>query len=468
MARIGVCLLGTAALLLAGCRSAGRPHHVLPPSGIDAARICCPACPAPLAALPRLDGAQPVEELIGIALRQNPEIQAARLRVQSLAYQIPVVSSLEDPMLGLTAQPAPVQTATGQQDFILSASQKVPWHGKRLTKACIATAQVDVARAELQAVELATIAKVKRAYYELYFAQQSIQVTENEQQLLGELRQVANARYKTGEVSQQDVLRADLEISGVEDQLIRLRQQLISAQARLSRVLHVSPDSQLQALDQLPTEQAPLDLQQLQQQAIAARPELRAQLAAVCRDRRAVDLAELDYKPDFTLGFSWIDVSRAGVSPVANGQDSFLLTTGLNLPVYRKRLDASVRSARAKAVSTARNYDALRDGTLEEVADLFAQASSQRDLLILLREDILPKARRTLAVSRQAYRVGETDFLQLIDNWRQLLRYEVNLWRLEASQRQTLAALERVVGDVVAETVAPPDSAAAAEDLPSP
>ena len=76
-------------------------------------------------------------------------------------------------------------------------------------------------------------------------------------------------------------------------------------------------------------------------------------------------------------------------------------------------------------MATAREYDSLRDATLEEVTDLFAQARSQQDLLVLFSEDILPKARQTLEVSSQAYNVGEVDFLQLIDNWRQLLRYEI-------------------------------------------
>jgi len=122
------------------------------------------------------------------------------------------------------------------------------------------------------------------------------------------------------------------------------------------------------------------------------------------------------------------------------------VSAGVNLPIYHKRLDSSIRSAEAKVVATTREYDALRDAALEEVTDLFAQAHSQEDLLILFREDILPKARQTLEVSSHAYNVGEVDFLQLIDNWRQLLRYEVKYRRLEASLRQTLAELERVVG----------------------
>ena len=105
-----------------------------------------------------------------------------------------------------------------------------------------------------------------------------------------------------------------------------------------------------------------------------------------------------------------------------------------------------MRSAEAKAVTAARQYDSLRDGTLEEVTDLFARAKSQQDMLTLFQDDILPKARQTLNVSIPAYNVGEVDFLQLLDNWRELLRYEVMSRRLQASLRQTLAELEQAVG----------------------
>jgi outer membrane protein TolC len=242
------------------------------------------------------------------------------------------------------------------------------------------------------------------------------------------------------------VLRAELEISNIENELVRLRQQRESGQARLARIVHIDPRTRLLALDQLPSADVPQDLERLQAQAVTARPELHTQLAAIQRDQLAADLTRLDYRPDVTLGLSWIDVAGSGISPVANGQDSLLVTAGVNLPIYRKRLDSSVRAAEAKAVATAHEYDALRDGALEEVTDLFAQVRSQQELLVLFHEDILPRARQTLQVSSQAYNVGEVDFLQLIDNWRQLLRYEISHRRLEASLHQTLAELERAVG----------------------
>jgi len=446
---LAYCLIGTI-LLLIGCKSSQQVRdpeyaHLLD-SQYQAWHDAEPAAPATSPVVSHLAGPHAVEDYIQFALGQNPDIQAARKRVEAFAHRVPVAASLQDPTLGMTFYPAQVETAAGQQQFALAANQKLPWFGKLDARSAVAESETNVARAQLAAVELATVEKVKRAYYELYFIQQAIAVTKSEQELLGDIRDVANSRYKTGKASQQDVLRADLEVSNIENELIRLRQMLESGQARLARVLHVAPQTKLRALDRLPQEQAPRDLDWLQRQAVAARPELHAQLAALERDQNGVELAKLDYKPDVTLGATWIDVADQGLSPVANGADAVLLTAGINLPVYRKRLDSSVRSAEAKAVSTARTYDSLKDETLEEVMDLFAQAKSQEDLLTLFREDILPKARQTLEVSSSAYNVGEVDFLQLIDNWRQLLRYEVTYYRLEASLRQTLAGLERVVG----------------------
>ncbi len=450
--RYSICSVLALVVVLSGCRTA---HEIRDPEFLQVEQAIhqswtspAPAVEANAPVIAHLEGPHAVEEYIQFALEQNPSIQAARKRIEALAYQVPVAASLQDPTVGMTLFPAPVETAAGQQDMALSVNQKLPWRGKLAARAEVAEAEVNVARADLVAVELVTIQDVKQAYYELYYIQKAIEITEAEQRLLGEIRNVADTRYRAGSTSQQDVLRADLEILNVENALIRLRQQLESGQARLASVMHIAPQTKVRAELQLAHQQAPQDLELLQRQALEARPELHSQLAALQRDRQAVELARLNYVPDFTVGATWIEVGNAGISPVTTGEDAFLVNFGFNLPVYRKRLDASVRSAEAQAVSTARKYDSLRDKTLEQVMDLFAKAQSQSDLVKLFQDDILPKAQQTLEVSSRAYNVGEVDFLQLIDNWRLLLRYEVSHQRVKATLRQTLAELERVVGGI--------------------
>ena len=445
-----VIVVSCCAALLAGCQSAWIVRDPEYAAVIDRFSQATSQFDPPAEALAppseELAGPHSVEHYIAFARAQNPDIQAARKQAEAAANRVPQAASLPDPMIGVTTFPESVQTAAGQQEVLLTASQKLPWMGKLNARAELAEKNTQVARARLAAVELGVIEQVKRAYYELYFVDQALLITQADRELLLRLTKILESRLKTGKVSQRDVLRAQLEVSNRDAELIRLRQQLQSAQARLARRLHVSPDTPLRALKRLPPGHVPEDLEQLYHQAVAARPELHAELAAIERDRQAVHLARLDYYPDVTLGFTWIDTSSSGISPVANGRDPLLLGLSMNLPIYRSRLDAGVREAEARSVASARRYDSLRDQTLEEVKDLFARATSQQALLQLFTEDIIPKADQTLRVSRRAYEVGTVDFFQLIDDWRKLFKFQLMQKQLEAQLRQTLASLERVVG----------------------
>ncbi|MGE5195577.1 MAG: TolC family protein [Deltaproteobacteria bacterium] len=403
-----------------------------------------------------LEGAHPVEQYVAHALDQNPRVQAARKRIEALANRVPQAAGLEDPTLGVNGYPFfpyVLQTAGGRMTANVVAEQKFPWFGKLDARARAAEAEADVARAELATVELEVIEQVKRAYYELYYVQKAIEITERSRKLLQDFAEIANAKYIVGEVSQQDVLSAQVEVSNLDSELIRLRQQLQGGQARLAALLHVSPDTQLRAQEELFEEEIPRDLERLYEQAIARRPELHAQLAAIRRDRTNVDLAGLQYYPDVTLAAMWGGMTTSGaLSPNADGLSMVNIGAQVNVPIYRKRLDAGVREAEAQAVSSARQYDALKDRTQADVKDLYVQALSQRDLVSLFGNDIIPKAEQTLEVSVEAYRVGKTDFLQLIDNWRELLRFEVTLHQLKSQLRQTLSTLERVVGGTLSST----------------
>lgn len=449
-------LLGSVAYV-AGCGAARQvrtPEYQQLSAAVGRAwRLPDPVEPALDPVAQELAGRHPVEDYIRYGLTQNPTIQAARMLVESLANRVPQAASLEDPNFGVTVLPEPVQTASGEQNLLLTAGQKLPWLGKLATRADVAEQDVEVARAQLATAELAVVEKIKRAYYELYFVEQALHITEQDQKQLLLIEAIVDRQYRVKRsVSQQDLLRVQVEVSRLETELVTLRQQVLSARARLAGQLHVSPETELLAVEHLPAEALPRDLEALYRRAVAARPELHAALAAVQRDQRSADLARLDYFPDLTLGATWIDTSTSGISPVASGRDAVLIGMNVNVPIYRQRLRAGVREAETRAVASARVYDAIKDETMEDVKDLFAQAISKEELLVLFREDIIPKARQTLEQSIVAYQVSEVDFLQMIDNWRELLRFEITEKQLEAQLRQSLASLARVIGSYEATT----------------
>jgi cobalt-zinc-cadmium efflux system outer membrane protein len=444
-------------LALAGCHT-GRQVRQKQQAQIAAAMAraeeplllpAAPTAPWPIA------GPRPLEEYIDLALQFNPAIDAARRRAEAMALRIPQEGSLEDPMLsvmGWPFLPNVPQTAAGRITAGMTVSQRVPWFGKRRSRAEMAAAEVHKAWAELRAIELEVVEQVKRWYYELYYLQQAIELIEADRRTLEDLARVAEERFRNNQVSQQDVHRAHLEILAVDDELLRMRQELASAQAQLARWLHLPPDSPLQAVDRLPQQDVPAALDALYAQALEANPELQAQLAEIRKQTRAVRLAELAYYPDVELSVTWDEMTRRqALAPTSDGLDMVGLGLMINLPLYRARLDAAVREAQSRTAAEARQWDALKDRTQAEVRELFVQAQTQQELLALFREQIVPKAQDAFRASIPAYRVNQVDFQQLVDNWRALLRYRITLVRLEAQLRQTLATLERVVGGSVAE-----------------
>jgi outer membrane protein TolC len=449
-------------IVSAGCRSRGHTtdnrYRQLSRDYVQAQQQPAYAIAASNPVFEELSGPHSVEEYLQIGLTQNSEIQEVRLMVESLAYRVPQAASLPDPMLGATAFPSPVQTAAGEQEFALSMNQKVPWRGKLATKAGIAEEEVNAARARLAAVELKVVEQIKNAYYQLYFVQHAIAIVEKDKKELERIENIVDQMYRVKrEVTQQDVLQVQVALSRIDSELVQLQQQKESAQARLARLLHVSPETKPEAMDSLPPQQTVKDIQQLYELAIQSRPELHAQLATIQRDRKATCLAELQNYPDMTFGFNWISTDSSGISPVANGDDAFMLSLGMNLPVYRKRLDAGVREAQTRALSNARKYDRLKDETMEGVADLFAKIKSQQETLRLFRDDIIPRQQLAFDQSRDDYQVGKVDFLQMIDNWRQLLRYHIQEKRFETDLQQTLAALARQIGDFEVPGLVAPD-----------
>jgi len=406
--------------------------------------------PATLPVEKELEGTNSIDRYVELALARNQEILAAQRAVQATAETIPQAEALDDPMLIDTFQPIDdnsVQTAAGRGANVLTLSQKFPWFGKLRLRGAIAEQSAQIALTRLTQAQLKVTEQVRLACYECYFNQRAIQITEEDKSLLGDLLMFAEARYRTGQTSQQDVLRAQVELDRIEDRLILLRRQLRQSQADLAGLLHTSPESELRVDTEAPVPDVPDAIERLYEAAIECRPELQERLHAIVQSQQAIELAELQYSPDVTVGVGWQAIATDGaLSGIANGNDNVSFLVGVNLPIWADKLDASVREAEHRTMENARRYDAVKDDTFRTIKRLVVQVRALDEQTHLFRDSIIPKAEQTLRVSTADYRVAKVDFQQIIDNWSDLLAFHINLVRLESNLGQTLASLERVVG----------------------
>ena len=271
-----------------------------------------------------LSTGQPVEYFVGTALARHPKILAARQRVSAATNVIPQAKALPDPTFNNTFWPLhgnALQTAGGRVGNQMSVNQMVPFPDKLKTKAVIASREVQMAQTEVDAIAREITESVRLAYYEVWFATRAISIIEETKELVADLTDVAEARYRSGG-SQQDVLRAQLETDRLDEKLIGLRKQKQVAQADLATLLQQPVGLLPEASNELGVTDTPQQIESLIAQAEQCNPKLRGLAWEIQRDRDKERLACLQQYPDFSVGLNWGIISDGHdvLSPVADGQ----------------------------------------------------------------------------------------------------------------------------------------------------
>lgn len=423
--------------------------------------------PAPTQAA-GLAGPRPVDDYIRRALAENRTVQAAFHNVQSLRYRIPQVTTLDDPVASNSIFPIPAvgpqYSLMGYNPYNLTLTQQFPWCGTLRLRGEVAERDVLVALAELAAAQLDTVAAVKRSYADLYVSQKTQGILAENRKILEDFRTLAASRLATGG-TQQDVLRAEILLSELDREAANLQQSIATARSSLARQLHVSPDTDLGTLPELPTESVPVEMDRLRRLAVAVRPELQGRLAAVARDEKAVELAKKRFYPNVTLGLTYMDMEKTNAETprTASGVPNVGFFVGFNLPVYRAKYRAGVCEAQERAKADVRLYEAQVDETLGEVTDFLTQAKVQQNVVALLRNDILPRTNSTLELARSDYAKGNVDVATVFSALREVLQVQLQVAQAEGELARALASLERAVGTQINEH--PP---ARADALPPP
>ncbi|MCP4245494.1 MAG: TolC family protein [bacterium] len=413
-----------------------------------------------------------LREFIVRALAENPSIKAAEQRARAQAERIAQVTALPDPMLKTKTLPEPIRTAEGDNFFILGVSQKLPVPEKLDRAGRMALDETRMALERLDDTRLSVIAQVKRAYFQLYVIDKSLEVTAENQQLLRGLIDVARAQVAAGRRAQDDVLRVQVESSKLEADLIGLRQRRATVVASLNRLLDRPSATSIATPPDFGIRQADLSLEDLLARAARANPALKRLERQIEREQHAVELARLAYWPDFTVGFEWLSMEpRDAFRPPANpttgqrptvskmsegGGDNWAVTFGFNLPIWFNKIEAGIREARYRLAATRRDYEAARNRVDFEIADALERVRSQRALAMLFDGTIIPQARQAYQVSQASYVGGRSDFLYVIDNWQKWLAFTIQYYRSLGELERSVADLEQAIGMSLTESGASP------------
>src|SRR2546428_12998796 len=246
-----------------------------------------------------------VDALVAEALKQTPELEAARQRWRAAQERVPQARALDDPEFKIELFNTPENLdVTRTENTIFGLSQRFPFPGKLSLRESIAVKEADMAASLLRAKEREVASQVKSAYYEVFLAHKAIDVHHRQVEFLQEFFEIANGRFRAGKGAQVDVLKSAVERSKLENELPVLEQQRETAKAKLNLLLSRAPQSPLgepaEPIGPAEPGQRPA-LEDLQQIAVQSRPELRAVDLEIARSRTATALAQKQYYPDFNV-----------------------------------------------------------------------------------------------------------------------------------------------------------------------
>ncbi|MGQ0695438.1 MAG: TolC family protein, partial [Nitrospiraceae bacterium] len=268
----------------------------------------------------------------------------------------------------------------------------------------------------------------------------AIKIVERNKTLLTQFEKTAKSRYAVGQAAQQDVFRAQVELSRVLDRLAVLDQQKESLHATINRLLNRPPAGPLGTPEEVQTTILTIPLQELSRRAEEFSPALLATAKGVDRSERSVALAKRQYYPDF-------DVTALGLRNDKINDNGYQVMVGITIPLfYETKQKQGVREAVASLEGAREDFAATRQDLLFQVKDAFVQAQRAERLITILRDAIIPQATMALQASQAGYGVGKVDFLSLLNSLLTLQESELELHGEMVAHEKALARLEEVTG----------------------
>ena len=396
---------------------------------------------------PLANQATKLADLLAEAERNNPQIQAARSAWQS-ATKIPSrVSTLPNPVVSVqqfsVGSPRPFAGYTNSDFayFGLGFSQDLPYPGKlRLRGKAAETEAASLNEAWLMA-RRNVAGQIKAAYFELAYDQQDLAILERDGSLLEQMEKIAEARYRTGQVSEQDVLKAQLEQTNLIRQTALEQQKAGRLEGELKALLNRPPSSPDIFANKLAETPMALSFDELVSQIHSGDPRVRAESDEIKKQETEVQLAHKDFYPDFNVQYMWQRTDPTQYRAY------YMLTFSASIPIYRRRRQGGeLAEAKEKQAQAQHTYDARVQQAYSDLRSDYLEATTAERLLGIYKQGLIPQSAATFQAGLAAYQTGREDFQTLLSSFLDELQLDAEYWRSLADHEIALARIEELTG----------------------
>lgn len=373
------------------------------------------------------------DELVQLALENNPGLAAAQARTDAAHARVPQVRSLPDPELGYRYY---AQSMNDRQELMVS--QRFPYPGTLSLRGEVAGAAAEARNLDTEALRRNVTADIHTLYADLAYLDATVSILQRNSELFIQTEHIIEGRIEAGQAGSADLLRARIARARIDDEQVALEARRPALVARLNALLGRPADSPLPALqplaDYLTTINAAASVSSMGQN-----PELLALDRTLAGQRSAIELARRSGLPDFSVGVEWMDTG-------AGRRDEVKLLFGVSLPIWRERYRAAEREARAEVRATESNRLERQYALEAELRDARDRHADALRRVNLYRNILIPQAHEVVTAEESAYRSGKADLLNFIEAQRVLLDLERVQQESLAEKVRTQAIIRRISG----------------------
>ncbi len=389
-----------------------------------------------------------LESLLALAKERNPEYASMRYEAEAANERITPAGALPDPKFRTELRDI---TRMGEQNATLAPNrvgstryllmQDLPWFGKRDLKREVAEFEAEGAKGRAIGSWSELVAKIKTAHAQRYYLHGNEKLIQELLQLLSQLEKITQARYAGGLATQQDVIRAQIEQTNMQNELVALESESRQVNARLNALLArpaIAPLADPEKLAMLPAP-AKLDYSALEERVRSRNPLLFAEESRVKAAEKSRDLVYKNRYPDITVGVSPIQYQ--------NAVKEWELMVEFSIPLQQSSRRAQERESEAMLSAARSRKEALANQVLAELSENLAAIEAARRTEMLATNNLLPQAELTFRAALASYETGKVDFATLLDAQRQIRQARQNQIKAQAEAQIRLAEIEKLLGE---------------------
>lgn len=383
-----------------------------------------------------------------LALQSDPLIMGYKARSRSYDNESTADGSLPDPRLRLGMFNVPLDTFSITEDpstqLRIGIQQEFPRGDTTDLKQQQSKWLAQAALAQANDEQLKLLLNVRETYLNLFYEIQAGAIVHETRQLFTKLVRITEDQYAAGRANQQDVIRADLELSRLDDRAIKIQGNEDEYRAQLAQWLG---DAAWQGIDSslpvLPVISDTVNINEL----LTRHPSVMAETARVEASRTMIEVARQDYKP----GIGAFVEYRKRFGENADGSDRTDMMAAMvtmDIPLFTENRQDKRVAAREESANAARysRDDKLRvlKKQLDKERAIYRRLSERE---LIYKNKLINSATNNAEASLNAYQSGVTEFTTLMRAGITELDVRLEDLRIKVDRLRAQARLLYITGD---------------------